>query len=56
MEEAAVVYDDDDIKEAAIAEERRLHQEAANGLGEGGEYTLKEAKSIQEDEVKKGTV
>lgn len=53
MEEAAVVYDDEDVKEAAMAEERRLQAEAAMAHDAGGEYDLKLAKSIQEDEVKK---
>lgn len=46
-EEAAVVYEDDDIREAAMAEERRLHDEAAFIPDEG------RTRSIQEDDLKK---
>jgi MFS family permease len=49
-EEAAVVYESDEVREAAMAEERRLHEEAAF-LPEDTGLELK--KSIQEDEVKK---
>lgn len=47
-EEAAVVYEDDDVKEAAIAEEKRLHDEAVLR----DEQELARSKSLHEDQSK----
>ena len=47
-EEAAVVYEDDDVKEAAIAEEKRLHEEAILR----DEQELGRNRSFHEDKLK----
>jgi len=49
-EAAAVLYEDDDFKEAAMAEERRLHDEAVRAQEE--ERALEKEETLGEDERK----
>jgi len=52
-EEAAVLYDSADIREAALAEERRLHDEAVRQHEEEDANALEKAGSLEVAELKK---